>query len=193
MRDGFTQDVKRVLADRAGAASSNPERRALTAGPRDDPTKAVHVGVAAHIASAAAGGPSHNSALSPEEPGHSRNGIWLCRNCAKLVDNDVARFPEALLREWKTGAEPRARNSIGKTALERAESESERKARAIRPWIGKFITLSQMNTGGAVMRLGASWGQFAGPSIGLHGVFCEDRANGARRLVKVDPANQHRR
>jgi hypothetical protein len=154
MRDDFTEDVKRILATRACAVCSNPECRAPTTGPQDDPTKAVNVGVAAHITSAAAGGPRYHPSLSPEERRHSDNGIWLCQNCAKLVDNDVARFPETLLRAWKTGAEHRARNSVGKTAPERAESESQRKEREIHPWIGKSITLSQMNTGRSVMLLG---------------------------------------
>jgi len=153
MRDDFTEEVKRVLVLRAGAACSNPGCRALTIGPQDDPTKAVNVGVAAHITSAAAGGPRYNPSLSPEERRHSDNGIWLCQNCAELVDNDVAQFPEALLREWKTVAEHRARNSVGKTAPERAESESERKAHGIQPWIGKSSTLSQMNTGRAATQI----------------------------------------
>ena len=158
MRDDFTEDVKRILAARAGAVCSNPGCRALTTGPQDDPAKAVNVGVAAHITGAAAGGPRYNPSFSLEERRHADNGIWLCQNCAKLVDNDVARFPEALLRAWKTDAEHRARNSVGRTAPERAESESERKTRGIRPWIGKSITLRQMTTGRAVMRLGRDRG-----------------------------------
>jgi hypothetical protein len=154
MRDDFTEDVKRILAARAAAVCSNPDCRAPTTGPQDDPAKAVNVGVAAHITSAAASGPRFNPSLSPEERRHFDNGIWLCQNCAKIVDNDVARFPEVFLRAWKTDAENRARNSIGKTAPERAESESQRKARGIHPWIGKAITLSQMNTGRAVRLLG---------------------------------------
>jgi hypothetical protein len=154
MRDDFTEDVKRSLAARVGAVCSNPDCCALTTGPRDDPTKAVNVGVAAHITSAAAGGPRYNLSLSQEERRASNNGIWLCQNCAKLVDNDVARFPEELLRAWKTVAEHRARNSLGKTAPDRAESESQRKAREIQLWVGKSVTLSHMNTGSAVMMLG---------------------------------------
>jgi hypothetical protein len=154
MRDDFTEDVKRILAARAGTVCSNADCRALTAGPQDD-GRAVNVGVAAHITGAAAGGPRYNAALSPEERRHSDNGIWLCQNCAKLVDNDVVRFPEQVLRAWKADAENRARNSVGKTAApERAESDSQRKMRVILPWIGRYITLSQMNTGRAVIMTG---------------------------------------
>ena len=154
MRDDFTEDVKRNLAARAGHVCSNPECRALTTGPQDDPAKAVNVGVAAHITGAAAGGPRYSPSLSPEERRQHVNGIWLCQNCAKLVDNDVARFPEPVLREWKADAEHRASDAVGRTTPDRAESESQRKAREIRLWIGKPVTLSQMNTGRAVTLLG---------------------------------------
>jgi hypothetical protein len=124
MRDDFTDDVKRVLADRVGYLCSNPDCNALTTGPRNHPTKAVNLGVAAHITSAAARGPRHNPALTPTERRHPDNGIWLCQNCAKLIDNDTSRFSEQLLRAWKIVAEDRARTSLGKTAPERTIGES---------------------------------------------------------------------
>lgn len=63
MRDDFTEDVKRILAARTGNACSNPDCRELTSGPQDDPTKALNVGVAAHITAAAEGGERYNPAL----------------------------------------------------------------------------------------------------------------------------------
>ena len=75
-----------------------------------------------------------------------------------MIDNDVERYTEALLWAWKTVAEDRARNAIGKTAHSAPESETQRKERAIRQWIGKVVTLSQMNTGRAVMLMGAKRG-----------------------------------
>jgi hypothetical protein len=116
MRDDFTGNVKRSLATRVGNLCSNPDCRSLTSGPRDDTTKAVNLGVAAHITGAAIRGPRYNASLSAKQRCHSDNGIWLCQNCAKLIDNDDARFPEALLRAWKLIAEDRARHSLGKTA-----------------------------------------------------------------------------
>ena len=123
MRDDFTDDVKRVLADRVGYHCSNPDCNALTTGPRDQPGKAVSLGVAAHITGAAAGGPRFNPALTPAQRRHPDNGIWLCQNCAKLIDNDTSRFSEPLLRAWKIVAEDRARTSLGKTAPERSSGE----------------------------------------------------------------------
>ncbi len=44
------------------------------------------------------------------------NGIWLCQNCGKLIDSDMTRFTESLLRAWKLTAEDHARYSLGRTA-----------------------------------------------------------------------------
>jgi hypothetical protein len=117
MRDDFTEEVKRTLAARVGNHCSNPNCRALTSGPQDNPTKALNVGVAAHITAAAQGGARYDAALSSEQRCHPDNGIWLCQNCAKLVDNDPSQFPANLLRDWKIIAEHYARSTIGKTAL----------------------------------------------------------------------------
>ncbi len=123
MRDDFTEEVKRTLSNRAGSRCSNPDCFASTSGPQDDPTKAVNVGVAAHITAAAEGGPRYDSALTSEERRSIDNGIWLCQNCAHIIDSDVRRFSKELLLAWKTIAEDRARNSIGRTAAESAVGE----------------------------------------------------------------------
>src|SRR5579859_41941 len=101
MRDDFPLEVKRNLAARVGYACCNPDCRALTTGPRDDGAKAVNLGVAAHITSAAEGGPRFNPNLTAEERGGIENGIWLCQNCAHHIDTDLTRFTEALIRAWK--------------------------------------------------------------------------------------------
>jgi hypothetical protein len=154
MRDDFTEEVKRILANRVANNCSNPECRAVTSGPQSDTTKALNVGVAAHITSASSGGPRFNPSLNNEQRCHADNGIWLCQNCAKLVDNDVQRFSEPLLRAWKLVAEDRALNTIGKTAHPHLETESEKKRRAILPHVGKIVTHAILNTGRAVHVLG---------------------------------------
>jgi hypothetical protein len=156
MRDDFTDEVKRILAARVRNVCSNPDCQASTSGPQIDSTKALNVGVAGHIMGAAEGGARYNPSLSPEQRRHPDNGIWLCQTCAKLIDNDELQFTEALVRAWKVLAEHRALMSIGKTGITTtvAESESQRKRRAILPWIGKVVRLSQMNTGKAVILIG---------------------------------------
>jgi hypothetical protein len=155
MRDEFTEDVKRNLAARTGNSCSNPECGALTSGPQSNSTKALNVGLAAHITAAAEGGQRYDALLSPEQRRHQDNGIWLCQTCAKLIDNDAARYTEKLLRAWKEIAEDRALYSIGKTARPVPESDSQRKLRASLPWKDKTIKLSEMTPPGtAVMLIG---------------------------------------
>jgi hypothetical protein len=115
-RDDFSQAVKQTLASRVASQCSNPDCRAATSGPQLDAAKALNIGVAAHIAAAASGGPRFDQTMTPEARASIENGIWLCQNCAKLVDNDAGRFPQELLTAWKTVAEHRAMQSIGKTA-----------------------------------------------------------------------------
>jgi hypothetical protein len=166
MRDDFTEEVKRTLAARVAYLCSNPDCRAPTSGPQIDATKALNVGVAAHITSAAEGGPRYNSLLSPEERRHPDNGIWLCQNCGKLIDNDPSRYTEKLIRAWKEIAEDHALGLIGKTVTRESntvpESESQRKLRAILPW-------RVAHPCGVGLCKGGSWVEFCGHWNGWRG------------------------
>jgi len=115
-RDDFGVSVKRAVAKRVGDHCSNPDCRALTGGPHVDDSKALNLGVAAHITAASLGGPRFNPNLSQSQRRNAQNAIWLCQNCAKLVDSDVIRFSESLLRRWKREAEADALSKAGKTA-----------------------------------------------------------------------------
>lgn len=84
----------------------------MTTGPRTDPTKIVNIGVAAHITAAAEGGPRYDPALIPDQRKAPENGIWLCQNCAKLIDNDPLRYTVEILRGWKANAETAALEAI---------------------------------------------------------------------------------
>jgi hypothetical protein len=121
-RDDFSKRTIEVLADRAGNRCANPNCRQPTSGPRTDPDKSVNIGVAAHITAASEGGPRYDPALTPEERSHADNGVWLCQNCAKLVDNDPTGYPVDLLRAWKRQAETAARQEIERRSG--AENES---------------------------------------------------------------------
>lgn len=50
--------------------------------------------------------------LTADERRSADNGVWLCQNCGKLVDNDEVRFPVSLLREWRQKAEDAARHEV---------------------------------------------------------------------------------
>jgi hypothetical protein len=125
MSDDFSDGVKRALAGRVGYLCSNPECQAHTSGPQEDPAKAVNLGVAAHITAASPGGPRNDPSFSPEQRSGPENGIWLCQNCAKLIDNDPARFTVELVRKWRVDAEQEAKRRVGKTAAVRIGSSLE--------------------------------------------------------------------
>jgi hypothetical protein len=112
MREEFPSQIKDVLAKRAGYRCSNPGCLQLTSGPQDDPGGFVNVGVAAHITAASPGGARFDPTLSPEVRRSVENGIWLCQNHAKLVDNDPAHYTVESLKEWKRIAEAFAKLEI---------------------------------------------------------------------------------
>ena len=155
MRDDFPEEVKRVIANRAGLICSNPACESSTSGPQDDPSKALNIGVAAHITAASPGGPRYNDVLTPQQRSSAWNAIWLCQNCAKLIDNDVSMYPEDVVRAWKTLREHDARHSIGKTRTAPPETDSERKHRELSKWVGKRVMWVQMNTGRKAEMMGA--------------------------------------
>ena len=113
-RDEFSKAVKRTLAQRVGLLCSHPSCRAVTMGPESDPSSVVNIGVAAHITAAARGGPRFDLSITEKERRSASNGVWLCQNCAKLIDSDLGVYSAGLLRQWKAGAEEETRKRIGK-------------------------------------------------------------------------------
>ena len=114
MRDDFDAKTKDLLAKRVGYRCSNPNCRQLTSGPQSDSNKVLNIGVAAHITAAAKGGPRYDENISQRGRTSSENGIWLCQNCAKLIDNDPKTYHFDLLKEWKRLSEQAARLEIEK-------------------------------------------------------------------------------
>lgn len=104
-RDDFPIKVKDNLAKRAGFLCSNPDCKKVTVGSNENENKSTLIGVAAHITAASEGGPRYDNSLTSEERGSIDNGIWLCGNCATLIDRDPAKYSEDLLRGWKQLAE----------------------------------------------------------------------------------------
>ena len=104
-RDDFSEQVKQVLRDRVGGFCSNPSCRVFTTGPHTDPGKRLSIGKAAHITAAAPGGPRYNPNLTSNQRSSAENGIWLCSNCADLIDKDPSSYPIEVLINWKMQAE----------------------------------------------------------------------------------------
>ena len=111
-RDDFPENIKKILQERVGNRCSNPKCRCLTSGPNYHDEKATRIGVAAHITAASLGGPRYDPTLTSEQRKSIQNGIWLCQNCAKLVDSDPKNYPVELLLQWKAHAEELARDEL---------------------------------------------------------------------------------
>jgi hypothetical protein len=92
---------------------SNPSCRCLTTGPRKGSTGSVNIGVAAHITAASEGGPRFDPSLTKAERVSLENAIWLCQNCAALIDRDTTRFDAALLKAWRQNSEEAALLDMG--------------------------------------------------------------------------------
>jgi hypothetical protein len=127
-RDNFPRSVRDKLGRRVANHCSNPECWIETIGATLNGLGILDIGVAAHITAAASGGPRYNAKLSAKQRSSYENGIWLCQNCAKLVDNDRATYNVDVLRKWKVAAEFRANQQVGKTrsAVEVARAAGER-------------------------------------------------------------------
>ena len=102
-RDDFSEAIKRLLAERAAYRCSNPDCRRITIGAsREDSTKVIKPGIAAHIHAASRGGPRYFDEQTSDERSAASNGIWLCATCATMIDkNNGIDYSPALLRSWK--------------------------------------------------------------------------------------------
>jgi hypothetical protein len=115
-RDDFSASIKNSLKMRAAFICSNPDCKKLTIAPSEnDETKVNYIAKAAHITAAAEGGPRYDSSLSPEERSSINNAIFLCSNCADLIDkNDGLDYPSLLIKKWKEDHENWIRNNLNK-------------------------------------------------------------------------------
>ena len=125
MRDDFLKQTITELGKCVGYRCSNPECRRPTIGAnaQDSP---ITIGVAAHIYAASPGGPRYNPAQTREERRAKANGIWLCQNCARLIDTDDRRFSVELLVEWKGKAQERAFRELVAPVVGAATEEAAR-------------------------------------------------------------------
>jgi len=116
-RDDFSERTKDILSKRVSCVCSNPDCRKKTMGPNSDPQKYSNIGIAAHICAAAPGGKRYNSQMSSKERKNIDNGIWLCQDCAHLIDTDEKKYSVTLLHEWKEFAEKLAEKAISTNGL----------------------------------------------------------------------------
>lgn len=142
------------MAQRVGVSCSSPTCRKPTSGPHEEANSAVNIGVASHITAAAPGGPRYDESLTPAERRSIENGIWLCQNCAKLVDNDPNSYTVKILKGWKEGAERAARIEVETSsggsqfsAPTESESPSPSQARIVPTKEGSPSFLARLTSG----------------------------------------------
>lgn len=80
--------------------------------PQEDPNRALNLGVAAHLAGAAPGSARYDANMTSEQRSAIENGIWLCQNCAKLIDNNPAAYSTPMLQAMRLLAEATARHEL---------------------------------------------------------------------------------
>ncbi|MBN2526975.1 MAG: hypothetical protein JXR76_11330 [Deltaproteobacteria bacterium] len=102
-RNDFSSKTRELIAKKSGYICAFPDCGWLTiAGSDSRSSEITDIGVAAHITAAAPGGPRYDSIISSEERSSERNGIWLCQNHAKHVDDNEKEYTADTLRRWKT-------------------------------------------------------------------------------------------
>ena len=103
-RDDFDPSVVNALGKRAAYICSNPACKTQTIAPSsENGTKFIYIGKAAHISAASEGGPRYDPNVSSEQRKSINNGIFLCGNCADMLDkNKEIDFSVELLKKWKS-------------------------------------------------------------------------------------------
>lgn len=112
LRDNFSSKIKEKLAKRVAYKCSNPKCRISTIGPKDCSNGTISIGEAAHICAASPGGKRYDYNMSSEKRSSYENGIWLCRNCAAMIDRDENTYTVDMLYQWKQDAESEASKNI---------------------------------------------------------------------------------
>lgn len=119
-RDDFSKETVLLLGQQVAYRCSNPDCTQVTVGPNEDPHRRTMLGVGAHITAAAPGGPRYDASLTSEERSDISNGIWLCSNCATLIDRNESAYSIELLNDWKSKAEARTATALTGTDLSTA-------------------------------------------------------------------------
>lgn len=115
-RHEFKKTVRDLLEKQARSLCCNPGCQQPTRAASFDGKRSINIGTAAHIHAASAKGPRYDGNMSQLEREADTNGIWLCRNCGTLVDDDHSAFPPDILLEWKEKALKARRESVAAPA-----------------------------------------------------------------------------
>lgn len=106
MRDNFTKKTKDLLAKRVAYRCSFSGCRIITIGPGHLHSEdIINLGEAAHINAASKNGPRYDEKMTTEERKSIDNGVWMCRNHARMIDSDFINYSSDTLKQWKKIAE----------------------------------------------------------------------------------------
>lgn len=78
--------------------------------PHSDSTVNIQ-GQAAHVAAASRFGPRSDVTMTPEQIRSFSNGVWLCANCATLIDRLPREYPDTMLKAWHADAVEKIRRT----------------------------------------------------------------------------------
>ena len=113
MRDDFTKKTKELLAKRVAWCCSFLGCGINTIGPGHQSSEdIINLGEAAHIHAAAPNGPRYEENMTPEQRKSIDNGIWMCRQHARMIDSDFINYSANTLRQWKIIAEKETYDSL---------------------------------------------------------------------------------
>lgn len=109
----FPPAVRKALQQSVDGHCSVPRCKLPAMGPSGFGSRAVNLGVACHIYSAAKNGPRGQGGKSEEFIGSVANGIWCCVYHGSLIDkNEGGDYPAEVLLLWKDLAEARIRKRM---------------------------------------------------------------------------------
>lgn len=113
MQPDFKKKTIDTLAKRAAFKCSNPDCRVLTVGPNSEDDKSTIIGEAAHIFGARPNSKRFIPEMSDTARAEITNGIWLCRNCHKLIDTDNQKYSSEILFKWREIHEQYTQSELG--------------------------------------------------------------------------------
>lgn len=111
-RDEFSKPIKSLVGERASFHCSRCKLSTLSAALNNE-NKASKIGIVAHITAASELGPRFDEAISTDERISASNAIYLCENCASLIDkNDGVDFTVSEIKAWKEEHEEWTRTKL---------------------------------------------------------------------------------
>ncbi|TNH79693.1 tetratricopeptide repeat protein [Aeromonas sobria] len=143
-RDNFLKNTINTLRERVNYFCSNPSCKISTVSVHSSNEKTTITGIAAHICAASENGPRYDKKMTTADRISITNGIWLCCNCATMIDKDHLKYSVDTLISWKKEAEKRVLDNHGQIYLTADEAKIQFEIQLIekRDEFERLLTLS---------------------------------------------------